>query len=49
LGQLQEALESFKSALNLRRNAPAVLKNRGNVLVRLGRFAEAIADFEAAV
>jgi tetratricopeptide (TPR) repeat protein len=42
LGRLQEALEGFKSALNLRRNAPAVLKNRGNVLVRFGRFTEAM-------
>jgi tetratricopeptide (TPR) repeat protein len=42
-------LRASKSALNLRRNAPAVLKNRGNVLVRLGRFTEAVADLEAAV
>jgi tetratricopeptide (TPR) repeat protein len=49
LGRPQEALESFESALKLKRNSPAVLKNRGNVLIRLGRFAEAIADFEGAV
>jgi tetratricopeptide (TPR) repeat protein len=48
LGQLQEAIESYTSALNLRRNLPAVLYSRANVFVRLNRLKEALADYERA-
>ncbi len=48
LGQLQEAIESYTSALNLRSNLPAVLYSRANVLVRLNRLEEALADYERA-
>jgi len=48
LGQLQEAIESYTSALNLKSNLPAVLYSRANVLVRLNRLEEALADYERA-
>jgi tetratricopeptide (TPR) repeat protein len=48
LGQLEEALESYTGALNLRSNLPAVLYSRANVLTRLNRLKEALADYERA-
>ena len=48
LGQLQEAIESYTSALNLRSNLPAVLYSRASVFVRLHRLKEALADYERA-
>jgi tetratricopeptide (TPR) repeat protein len=48
LGRLEEALDSYQSALALRPDDPEALVNLGNVLCQLGRIDDAIAAYERA-
>ena len=45
LGQFEDALESYKRALEINPRSFKALKNRANILYRIGRYDEAIDDF----
>ena len=49
LGQFENALESYKRALEINPRSFKALKNRANVLYRIGRYDEAIDDFRKAL
>jgi len=49
LGQFENALESYKRALEINPRSFKALKNRGNVFFRIGRYEEAIDDFRKAL
>ena len=48
-GQLNEALDCFQTALQIRPDNPDVLYNLGNVYARLGRWDEAITNYQRAL
>ncbi|MCK9441254.1 MAG: tetratricopeptide repeat protein, partial [Methanothrix sp.] len=49
LGQFENALESYKRALEINPRSIKALKNRANVFFRIGRYEEAIDDFRKAL
>ena len=49
LGQFEDALESYKRALEINPRSFKAFKNRANVLYRVGRYDEAIDDFKKAL
>ncbi|MGB5100610.1 MAG: tetratricopeptide repeat protein, partial [Methanothrix sp.] len=49
LGQFENALESYKRALEINPRSFKALNNRANVLYRIGRYDEAIDDFRKAL
>ncbi|MEI7563697.1 MAG: tetratricopeptide repeat protein, partial [bacterium] len=49
LGQFEDAMESYKRALEINPRSFKAFKNRANVLYRIGRYYEAIDDFRKAL
>ena len=49
MGQFERALDSYKRALKINPRSSKALKDKANVLYRIGRYDEAIDDYKKAL